>query len=195
MTHLTGLVAAGGMILFTFVTPPAGQAQDNGTLLPDGLAVEATVAAVKYMLTDVDSLVTVGWPSAKTLLARRPGIIALSGISTRFDEDPAAAIALTEHVAEALNFQGITARVVPRNEASHCGIGITGGCSLPEDVGLSLFIGYPSGSESSFVTRITMVADSRIRAGRPVVSLEIVVQRDNGTWIVTSVERTRVLSE
>jgi hypothetical protein len=195
MARIMNSIAMGGIVCSALVLPLTARAQVDAPLEPDTAAVAATIAAIQYLFVEVDSIEAVSWPSAKSLLARRPGIVALSGISTRFGEDPARAIALTEHVVAALDSRGIPSRTVPRSDAQYCGTGDSRHCSLPDDVGLLLLIGYPSASDTSQVARITMVTDSRVRSGRPVVSLDVVVHRANGNWTVASVGRTRFLSD
>lgn len=193
MYRFTNSFVASSVILVAAAAPQIGQAQASSALAAEEEAVAATIAAVQYLITEVDTLETVSWPSAKSLLARRPGTVVLSGISIRGGEHPARAIALAERVAAALNSQGIASRTVPRSDARYCGIGNSHSCSLPENVGLSLLIGYPSASDSAYVARVTMVTDSTVRSGRPVVSLDIVVQVVDSVWTVSSVRRTTIL--
>lgn len=195
MTRSTVRLAVGAIFCCVVVQPQTARAQQPATAEPDPAAVLATIAAVRYLLVEVDSLETVSWPSGKALLARRPGSVALSGISTGRSEDPAMAIALTERIVTLLNSQRLSAHSVARSDAQYCGRGNSVHCSLPDDVGLLLLIGYPSVLGTSHIARITMVTDSRIQSGRPVVSLDIVVQEVNGTWNVVSVERIRMLSD
>jgi hypothetical protein len=192
MGRLKVSVGTVGVLLFVLAGPPAGRAQTGAALEPDAEAVAATIAAVQYLFA-VDSLETVSWPSARSLLARRPGTVTMSGTSVKFGEDPAGAIALTERVAVTLRSQGIASRAVPRSDTRHCGIGNTNSCTLPDDIGLSMLIGYSSASDSSHVAHITMVTDSRVRSGRPVVSLDMLLRRIDGAWTVVSVRRTTLL--
>ncbi len=177
----SSMIAVVGLLGGLTVASPA-QSTDSATA--------ATIAAVSWLL-EADSLEAVAWPSPKTLLARRPGQILITGTTTRFREDPAKANALAERLAEALAARGITVRTSSSTAArSFCGRGNSPTCTLPDSVGLVVMVGYGNNSTPDHAASVMIVTDSRLRSGRPVISLDIHLDENYGAWRVTSVRRT-----
>jgi hypothetical protein len=161
-------------------------------------AFEITLAAIDHLFFEVDSLDAVAWPSARVLLPRRPGVTLFSGITTRLREDPATAAALAASIVSAMSDRGLHARLLasdtvrqyctrvpiqPRSFTTHC--------TLAGDVGLVILIGYPITRADASWAQVTIVTDSSIRSENPVISLDVLVQRVDGSWRVTSVGRSR----